>query len=85
MYRDTDIGFSKLPSTLWILKIEARPRSEIRQSTIYYAGLLGQWDKRIVDQESDVPSITFIYTFYRFRALKILYFYFCNFIKKIRK
>ena len=29
---------------------------EIRQSTIYYAGLLGRWDKRIVDQESDVPS-----------------------------
>ena len=27
-----------------------------RQSTIYYAGLLGQWEKRIVDQESDVPS-----------------------------
>ena len=33
---------------------------EIRQSTIYYAGLLGQWDKRIVNQESDVPSIIFL-------------------------
>ena len=32
---------------------------KIRQSTIYYAGLLGRWDKRIVDQESDVPSIIF--------------------------
>ena len=30
---------------------------KIRQSTIYYTGLLGQWDKRIVNQESDVPSI----------------------------
>jgi hypothetical protein len=30
---------------------------EIRQSTIYYAGLLGRWDKRIVEQECDVPSI----------------------------
>ena len=38
---------------------------EIRQSTIYYDGLLGRWDKRIVDQESDVPSIIFFYTFYR--------------------
>ena len=24
---------------------------KIRQSTIYYAGLLGRWDKRIVNQE----------------------------------
>ena len=29
---------------------------KIGQSTIYYAGLLGRWDKGIVDQESDVPS-----------------------------
>ena len=58
---------------------------EIHQSTIYYAELLGQWDKRIVDQESDIPSIIIFYTFYRLRALKSLYFYLCNFIKKIRK
>ena len=57
-------------------------RVKIRQSTIYHTGLLGRWDKRIVDQESDVPSIIF-YTFYRLRALKTLYFHFCNFIKKI--
>ena len=31
---------------------------EIRQSTIYYAGLLGRWDKQIV------PSIIFLYFFY---------------------
>ena len=31
-------------------------KSEIRQSAIYYAGLLGQRDKQIIDQESDVPS-----------------------------
>ena len=36
---------------------------ENRQSTIYYAGLLGRWDKRIVDQESDVPSIIFFLYF----------------------
>ena len=58
---------------------------KIRQSTIYYAGLLGHWDKQIVDQEFDVPSIIFLNTFYRFRALKTFYFYFCDFIKKIRK
>ena len=44
--------------------------------------MLGRWDKRIVDQESDVPSIVFLYTFYRLRALKTLYFDFCNVIKK---
>ena len=63
------------------------PIFEIRQSTIYYAGLLGRWYKRIVDQESDVQSVTFSYTFYRLRVLKTHYFYFCNFIyiKKINK
>ena len=34
---------------------------KIRQSTIYYAGLLGRWEKRIIDQESDVSSIFFLY------------------------
>ena len=58
--------------------------TEIRQSTIYYAGLLWRWDKWIFDQASDVPRIIF-YTFYRLRALKTLYFYFCNFIKKNKK
>ena len=55
---------------------------EIRQSTVYYAGLLGQWEKRSVDQEFDVPSIIFLDTFYRLGALKTLYFHFCNSIKK---
>ena len=36
---------------------------KIRQSTVYYAVLLGRWDKRIVDQESDVPSIIFFILF----------------------
>ena len=58
---------------------------KIRQSTIFNPGLLGRLDKGIVDQESDVPSIIFFHTFYRLRALKTLYFIFCNFIKKIRK
>ena len=33
------------------------PSTKIRKSTIYYAGLLGRWDKWIVGQESDVSSI----------------------------
>ena len=57
----------------------AKGNLKIRQSTIYYTGLLGRWDKRIVDQESHVPSIIFFYTFYRLRALKTLYLYFCIF------
>ena len=32
---------------------------EIPQSSIQYAGLLGWWDKRFIDQMSDVPSIIF--------------------------
>ena len=32
---------------------------KIRQFTTQYAGLLGQWDKQLVDQASDVPSIFF--------------------------
>ena len=60
---------------------EINPSVEIRQSAIYYAGLLGRWDKQIIDQESDVPSIIFSYTFYRHRALKTLNFHSCNFIK----
>ena len=59
-------------------------RTEIRQSTIHYAGLLGRWDKPIVDKES-VFQVLFSYTFYRLRALKTCYFYFCNFINKNKK
>ena len=56
---------------------------KIRQFTIYYAGLLGRWSKWIVDQASDVPSIIFLSSFLILGTLKTLYFYFCNFIKKI--
>ena len=37
---------------------------KIRQSTIYYAGSLGPWDKQIVNQASDVPSIIFFHDFF---------------------
>ena len=57
-----------------------------RNLTIYnilYAGLLGRWDKRLVVQASDVPSIFFFIISYSLSALKTLYFHFCNFIKKM--
>ena len=44
--------------------------------------MLGRWDKRIVDQESDVPSIIFFTISYWLWSLKTNYFYFCQFIKK---
>ena len=53
---------------------------KFRQSTTYYAGLLGRWDKRIVDQESDAPSIFF---FHRLRALFIFIFVILRKNKKI--
>ena len=56
-------------------------RLQIRQFITWYAGFLGGWDKWLVDQASDFPSIFFIIS-YRLRALKTLYFHFCNFIKK---
>ena len=57
-----------LETLFWLFQCSKNPRGEyilqtllkIRQSTIYYAGLLGRWDKQIVDQESDVPSIIFL-------------------------
>ena len=47
-----------------LAKIQNAPqRLQIRQFTIKYAGLLGRWDKRIVNQASDVPSIIFFHHF----------------------
>ena len=34
---------------------------KIWQSSIYYTGLLGRWDERLIDQASDVPSIIFFF------------------------
>ena len=61
--------YSKVPNKRFIsnqrvlkgLSDLTHARLQIRQSTIYYVGLLGRWDKWIVDQESDVPSIIFLY------------------------
>ena len=60
--------------------------SKIRQSTIYNAGLLGRWSKRIVDQASDVPSIILFSSFLRLRTLQTLFlFFFLNFFNKNKR
>ena len=61
-----------------------RMNIEIRQSTIYYAGLLGRWDKRIVDQASDVPSIIFFHNFLQNslqKSFQFIFLFFHNFTK----
>ena len=57
---------------------------EILQSSIQYAGLLGRWATRLIDQVSHVPSFFFI-IYYRLWALKTLYTYFYKVIKKIER
>ena len=47
---------------------------KIRQFSIEYAESPSRWDKGLIDQASDVPSIIFFVIFYRFRELKTLYF-----------
>ena len=54
---------------------------EICQSTIYYAWLLGRWDKRIVDQESDVPSIISFILFIDLGHSKLFIFIFVIFLE----
>ena len=54
---------------------------EIRQSTMYYAGLLGRRDKRIIDQASDVPNIIFFHDFLQNSSQKSFQFIFLFFYK----
>ena len=58
---------------------------KIRQSTIYYAGLIGGWDKRIVDHESDVPSTIFFILFTDLGHSKHFIFIFVILYKKNKK
>ena len=53
---------------------------KIRQFTIYYAGSLGRWAKRIVDQASDVPSIIFFHDFLQNSLQKSFQFIFLIFL-----
>ena len=54
---------------------------KIRQFTIHYAGLLGRWDKRILDQMFDVPSIIFFHNFLQNSLQKSFQFIFLFFYK----
>ena len=70
-------------ATLFLSNTDHRaPLSKIHQSTIYYAGLLGGWDKRIVDQESDVPSIIFLILFIDLGISKLFFFIFVILYRK---
>ena len=60
------------------------PSLEIRQSRIQYAGSVVHWDKWLVDQASNIPSIIFSIVSYRLRALNTLFFYFGKFLKKYK-
>ena len=63
----------------WSNKTDAN--LENRQSSIYYAGLLGRWDKRVVDQESDVPSIIFLILFIDLGNSKLFIFIFVTLLR----
>ena len=60
--------FSVLPNLPGLHKV-LEPTLKIRQSSISYAGSLGHWDERLIDQVSDVPSIFFHN--YKFTKIKI--------------
>ena len=58
--------------------------SIIRQSTIYYAGLLERWSKRIIDKASDVLNIIFFSSFLaKFFAKSLLIYSFIS-LKKYK-
>ena len=50
-------------------------RLKIRQSTIYYTGLLGPWANRIVDQMSDVQVLLFFHYFLALGHSKLFWKY----------
>ena len=58
---------------------------KIRQFTIYYAGPLGRWAKRIVDQAADVPSIIFFSSFLAKYVAKSLSIHVIIFFIKLQK
>ena len=64
--------------TCWKMSLQ----SEIRQSSISYTGSLGRWDKWLIDQSSDVPSIIFFIISYRLRGIQNSLFLFFRVIKK---
>ena len=69
-------GYEFLWWWVQIVRFLAKNQHKIRQSTIYYAGLLGGWYKWIVDQESDAPSIIFFILFIDLGHSKLFIFIF---------
>ena len=50
------------PLPLFTLDLmQTKAQKSVNLQNTYYAGSPGQWDKRIVDQASDVPSIIFFF------------------------
>ena len=71
--------FSVLPNLPGLHKM-LEPTLKIRQSSIWYAGPLGWWDKRLIVQASDVPSI-FFHNFLQNSLQKSFQFIFSFFYK----
>ena len=60
-------------------------RIELKSENLQY-NTMGRWDKWLINQVSDVPSIIFFFIIsHRLRALKTLYFHFCKVIEKIER
>ena len=66
--------FSVLPNLPGLHKV-LEPTLKIRQSSISYAGSLGHWDERLIDQASDVPSIIFFHNFLQNSLQKSFHFF----------
>ena len=63
----------------------SRVATKIRKFTTQYAGLLERWDKQIVDQASDVPSIIFFRAFLQNSLQNSFQFIFSFFFIKLQK
>ena len=59
--------------------------SEIRQSTIYYAGLLGRWDNELSTKSLMFQVLFFFHDFLQNSLLKSFQFIFLSFFYKITK
>ena len=79
MLHQTDlvlIGLYHLsPFKIWISGWAFIKRTALKSHNIQYI-TLGRWDKWLINQASDVPSIIFFHNFLWIRALKTLYFFY---------
>ena len=70
---------------IWQGKLDTKSfRSQIQQSKIYYDGSVARWDKRLIDQASDVPSIIFFLNFLQNslkKSFQFIFLFFKNFMK----